>query len=455
MKPTKHGKKWEISYRIPGYMKMFHERFDTEAEAKVQCAEIELAKELGTLAPPRQSEIKGKRRVPTLNEFLTEYVDNYGVKKWGDSQYSVCTCQIRNYVNPHPIGERLITHINTKDIDLFYTDLMTTPAVLRKGHKDTGKTVGPSVIEKLNRTMKAAFNYAVKQGYILYNPVLAATIPEYEKSEVVVWEPEEAKRALDTCQDKTLKACMLLAIGGSLRIGEILGLQWDNVNVSEETIANKSSTVYIHQEQKRCEKAALAALDAVGRSKVYFTFPELKANCKTTLVLKAPKTASSVRTVYISKTVAEALMKLKAEQAHQKEALHGIYEDYGMVIALSNGRPMERRLIEKLFKAHIAAQGLTPVVFHSLRHFSTSIKLSLCGDIKAVQGDTGHATADMVTGVYGHAFTSKRQQLAVEMEESFFSPAKIPSVNSEKLKQLAALLGSKPELLDLLLATAR
>ena len=125
-----------------------------------------------------------------------------------------------------------------------------------------------------------------------------------------------------------------------------------------------------------------------------------------------------------------------------------------MVIALSNGRPMERRLIEKLFKTHLREQGLTPVVFHSLRHFSTSIKLSLCGDIKAVQGDTGHATADMVTGVYGHAFICKRQKLAVDLEESFFHPAEVPAVGTEKLEKLAALLGAKPELLDLLLAAA-
>lgn len=455
MKTTKRGKKWEISYRIPGYMKIFHESFDTEAEANVRCAEIELLKEQGTLAPPRQSDKNRKRRMPTLNEFLTEYVNNYGVKKWGDSQYSVCTCQIRNYVNPHPIGQRLITHINTRDIDQFYTDLMTTPAVIRKGHKDIGKTVGPSVIEKLNRTLKAAFNYAVKQGYILYNPVMAATLPEYEKGAVTVWEPEEAKKALDTCRDRTLKACMLLAIGGSLRIGEILGLQWDSVQVSQETIAAQSSTVYVHQEQKRCEKAALAALDAVGRSKVYLTFPELKEECKTSLVLKAPKTTSSVRTVYISKTVAEALLELKAEQERQKEALHGLYEDYNMVIALSNGRPVERRLIDKAFKTHIAAQGLTPIVFHSLRHFSTSMKLALCGDIKAVQGDTGHATADMVTGVYGHAFRSNRQQLAADMEEYFFQPIKQPAAQDEKMAQLSALLGAKPELLDLLLAAAK
>ena len=39
-----------------------------------------------------------------------------------------------------------------------------------------------------------------------------------------------------------------------------------------------------------------------------------------------------------------------------------------------------------------------------------------------MQGDTGHATAD-VKGVYGHAFTSRWQQIAVEMEEHFLHPA--------------------------------
>ena len=45
--------------------------------------------------------------------------------------------------------------------------------------------------------------------------------------------------------------------------------------------------------------------------------------------------------------------------------------------------------------------GLPDVVFHSLRHTSVTYKLKLSGgDIKAVQGDSGHAQADMVTEVY-------------------------------------------------------
>ena len=56
-------------------------------------------------------------------------------------------------------------------------------------------------------------------------------------------------------------------------------------------------------------------------------------------------------------------------------------------------------------------QGLPEVVFHSLRHTSVTYKLKLSGgDIKVVQGDSGHAQADMVTEVYGHIIDEDRRR---------------------------------------------
>ena len=53
------------------------------------------------------------------------------------------------------------------------------------------------------------------------------------------------------------------------------------------------------------------------------------------------------------------------------------------------------------------------MVFHSLRHTSVTYKLKLSGgDIKAVQGDSGHAQADMVTEVYGHILDEDRKRNA-------------------------------------------
>ena len=62
------------------------------------------------------------------------------------------------------------------------------------------------------------------------------------------------------------------------------------------------------------------------------------------------------------------------------------------------------------------------MVFHSLRHTSVTYKLKLSGgDIKAVQGDSGHAQADMVTEVYGHIIDEDRRKNAEMMENAFYN----------------------------------
>ena len=70
----------------------------------------------------------------------------------------------------------------------------------------------------------------------------------------------------------------------------------------------------------------------------------------------------------------------------------------------------------------IDEQGLPDVVFHSLRHTSVTYKLKLSGgDIKAFQGDSGHAQADMVTEVYGHIIDEDRRKNAQRMEDAFYN----------------------------------
>ena len=79
----------------------------------------------------------------------------------------------------------------------------------------------------------------------------------------------------------------------------------------------------IRQELKRSDKKALEVLEARKRSTVYFVFPETKEDCKTSLVLKAPKTESSVRTVYLPNTVAVELLKLKKPSRRKRNVCMG------------------------------------------------------------------------------------------------------------------------------------
>lgn len=61
------------------------------------------------------------------------------------------------------------------------------------------------------------------------------------------------------------------------------------------------------------------------------------------------------------------------------------------------------------------------MVFHSIRHTSAGVKLRLSkGDLKAVQGDGGWNTLDMVTKRYAHILDEDRRSLAVEMEAKFY-----------------------------------
>ena len=65
---------------------------------------------------------------------------------------------------------------------------------------------------------------------------------------------------------------------------------------------------------------------------------------------------------------------------------------------------------------------MPPVVFHSFRHSSITYKLKLTGgDFKAVQGDSGHAQAKMVSDVYSHIIDDDRKTTAQLFEKAFYS----------------------------------
>ena len=91
-------------------------------------------------------------------------------------------------------------------------------------------------------------------------------------------------------------------------------------------------------------------------------------------------------------------------------------------MATTFGLPIGDSYLRNKMQYIIDELGLPDVVFHSLRHTSVTYKLQLSGgDIKAVQGDSGHAQADMVTEVYGHIIDEDRRKNAEMMENAFYN----------------------------------
>ena len=143
------------------------------------------------------------------------------------------------------------------------------------------------------------------------------------------------------------------------------------------------------------------------------TFPEIGLQNNTVLILKKPKTRASIRKIFLPKTVAENLTKWKMEQDLLIEQLGAEYHDYNLVIAGSRGQPVESNIIRKSMRQLIEA--------NELPHSSITYKLKLNGgDIKAVQGDSGHAQATMVTDQYSHILDESRRNNAQLFEQAFY-----------------------------------
>ena len=82
------------------------------------------------------------------------------------------------------------------------------------------------------------------------------------------------------------------------------------------------------------------------------------------------------------------------------------------------GLPINDSAIRKDFNKLIEKYDLPKVVFHSLRHTSITYKLKLNGgDIKSVQGDSGHSQINMVTDVYSHIIDDDRRKNAAMFEQ--------------------------------------
>ena len=408
----KRKKKISVVYRYTdekGVERQRWETFDNMADAKKRKHQIESQIDDNTFIAPS---------LKTLRELLAEYLATYGLNNWAISTYDNKQGLITNYINPI-IGDIAIQDITPVMMDKYYRSLLKVKSVTSKYVHPRGEYVSPSVIREIHKVLRSAFNMAVKWELVSRNPVENATLPKEQKKTRDIWDAETLFRAIDVCEDDVLKLALNLSFACSLRMGEMLGLTWDCVDISEESIEQDSASIFVSKELQRVKKDTVEKL---GDRSIMFQFPSCLGCRSTVLVLKEPKTQSSVRKVFLPKTVAEMLIKHKSDQDEIKEIMGNEYNDYNMVFAGDNGRPIEGSQINRLMTALIRNNNLPHVVFHSIRHTSVTYKLKLNGgDVKSVQGDSGHSQSSMVTDVYSHILDEGRRNNARLFEDAFYS----------------------------------
>ncbi len=99
--------------------------------------------------------------------------------------------------------------------------------------------------------MRNAFNQAVKWELMTRNPVEHATLPKEEHKTRDIWTAEVLQKALEACDDDILRLAINLAFSCSLRMGELLGLTWDCIDISPTSIELGQASIFVEKELQR------------------------------------------------------------------------------------------------------------------------------------------------------------------------------------------------------------
>ena len=190
---VKRGKNYYVVFRYDdanGNSQQKWESFKTKKEAQKRKSEVKHEIDTGTFIPPASIKIK---------DFLVDFVDMYGIRKWGLSMCTSNTGLIRNYINP-VLGEVNVQDVDARVVDKFIATLQKTKAVDCNGRRAKTEFVTPCTIEKICKLMRCAFGQAIRWGMVGRNPFIGATLPKREQKKRAIGDAETIRSALDACE---------------------------------------------------------------------------------------------------------------------------------------------------------------------------------------------------------------------------------------------------------------
>ena len=390
------------------------ETFKTKAEAQER--KITEEKELldGTFLVPDTM---------TVEEMLYKWIPIQSSKhKWSPKTYTQSVAMVQNLIVPY-IGKRKVQDLRTYDIGQFYATLSQTPCgqyvhgekqELTENQKK--RLLSSTSIHEVHTLLKTAFSYAVDWDLIHKSPT-PREAPKINTEERTIWDERTMLAALQTIENPALHLAVHLSMILSLREGEILGLQPGDLDFDA---ADGRGTITVNKAMQRADKVALSKIDP---SQIYHIFPDQREGSSSALVLKKPKTKKSSRTLYLTRPLKEELLAWLEKLRQDELAMDGRYRNCGQLFRLPNGMPVAPEALSKWYRTWRAEHPeFEKIVFHGLRHSSATYQLiESGGNIKAVQGNTGHATTGILMDTYAHTQDKPRLELAEKLEADFYS----------------------------------
>ena len=316
-----------------------------------------------------ESTYERKADCSTMAVFLRYWLDTYCVPRLKQNTINGYRVNIERHIIPY-IGEIQLNRLKPIDIQKLYASLSSAG-------------LGDTSIRYVHNNLHRALGYAVKQQLIVRNPADLVFAPTVDSYEAVTLTPVQAQALLKYCEDKELFIPVMLGLVMGMRRGEVLGLQWQNVEWDERTITVSHSLI----------------------------------NKKGGVELGSTKTKHSRRTLVLP----EALyITLKAEKARQDtlEATRGVtLNPLGFVCCRADGTPYSSNALQHHFKDALKASDLPDIRFHDLRHTNATIMLRHSIPAKIVSSMLGHSNIGITLDTYSHVITDMQEGATGVMNE--------------------------------------
>lgn len=258
------------------------------------------------------------------------------------------------------------------------------------------KEISVNIIHNTNKILKCALDHAVKEGYILRNYCDLVNLPKLTReSKINYFTREEQERFLNTCNNHRFEPLFYLALYTGMRMGEILGLTWSNVDLKENIIHVKQSLRY----------SDVFSDDGVRHTKI---------------IIQEPKTKTSIRDIPIPLKLSKILKEYKIKRAKDKLAFNGSLKlNIDFVFTTSNFTPLHQGNLRHEYIAILEKAKVPKIKFHSLRHTYATRLFEEGVPVKTVQTLMGHTDINTTMNIYTHVTDDMKIDAAEKLNAIF------------------------------------
>ena len=325
-----------------------------------------------------------------FSEFTEIWKRDYGSKELAPSTYKRYCRMLETRLLPY-FGHFYINKIKPTDIMKFYDLLEKDTQLVRKKGNNGSKTKKPlsgKTILEHHRLLRAMLHRAVYWQLIVSNPAERVQPPRAKKPKRRSYDDEQTKILLEnleklTVEDTKYKVAIILTIFTGVRLGELMGLEWQDVDFRNGIISINRSSQY---------------LSDMG----VFT--------------KVPKTESSIREIAIPEFIISLLEEYKLWYEEQKSLYGELWTNSNRLFVQADGKPMHPSSISKWFVKYVGTIGLPVINFHGLRHTNASLLVAQNIDIAVISARLGHAQISTTLDFYVHPLLSHNRKAGYALE---------------------------------------